>query len=52
MPVSAQELAATTEINASAPMTPAEHVIELNAGGANNEVIAWDDWWTMKEETN
>ena len=29
-----------------------EHMIEMNADGATAEVIAWENWWTMKEETN
>ena len=29
-----------------------EHVLELNAAGASANVIAWEDWWNMKEETN
>ena len=30
----------------------AEHVLEFNAAGAAANVIAWDDWWEMKEESN
>ena len=29
-----------------------DHVVELNAAGAATNVIAWDDWWQLKEETN
>ena len=32
--------------------TAGEHVLELNAAGASANVIAWEDWWNMKEETN
>lgn len=26
--------------------------MELNAGGAATNVISWDDWWNIKEQTN
>lgn len=52
LPVSSTDLTATTELTQTSGLTAAEHVIELNAGGASNEVIAWENWWTMKEETN
>jgi len=29
-----------------------DHVLELNAAGATANVIAWDDWWQLKEQTN
>lgn len=27
-------------------------MLELNAAGASNNVIAWEDWWRLKEEAN
>ena len=30
----------------------AEHVLEFNAAGASANVIAWEDWWNLKEEAN
>ena len=27
-------------------------VVELNVDGASKNVIAWDNWWQLKEETN
>ena len=36
----------------SAAAADNEHVVEMNAEGASANVIAWDNWWQMKEETN
>ena len=30
----------------------AEHLIEMNAEGASANLIAWEDWWQMKDRTN
>jgi len=29
-----------------------EHVVEMNVEGASANVIAWDNWWQLKEEIN
>ena len=40
------------DASATADSSGAEHVLELNAAGASGNVIAWEDWWQLKEETN
>ena len=29
-----------------------EHAIEMQADGAADAVISWNDWWKLKEDTN
>lgn len=29
-----------------------EHVLEMQAEGAAQQVISWNDWWQLKSETN
>ena len=29
-----------------------EHAIEMQAEGASDAVISWNDWWKLKEDTN
>ena len=40
------------DANALAESNGTEHVLELNAAVAAANVIAWEDWWQLKEETN
>ena len=42
---STQQSADQGESNAAS----ADHVVEMNAAGASNNVIAWEDWWQLKE---
>lgn len=48
LPVAAGELT----MQASADAHGVDHVLEVNAAGASANVIAWEDWWQMKEEAN
>ena len=39
-------------MQAASDAVGADHVLEVNAAGASANVIAWEDWWRLKEEAN
>lgn len=46
------EMLDTLPVQEGAEAADAEHALELNAEGASANVIAWNDWWVLKEESN
>jgi len=51
LPVAKNESGAASNTSAT---TENEHVVEMNAEGATAtpNIIAWDSWWQLKEQTN